>query len=99
MIIIHRERYHCPYILRTGKVCNRGCYRPGGCKLHWNSPTWIPCKECGKLTYSTYGICSNHVSKSRKKVYYHQNKQTELHAKIVMLKNHIPDLPDSIHEV
>ena len=91
--------YRCPYILRTGKVCDRGCYRPEGCKLHWNSPTWIPCKECGKLTYSTYGICNNHVGKYQKRENYRRKKQAELRAKIVILENHIPDLPDSRHEV
>jgi len=49
--------YRCSYILRTGKVCNRGCYRPEGCKVHWDSPPRIPCKECGKLTYSGYDYC------------------------------------------
>nr|CAG8595196.1 12367_t:CDS:2 [Entrophospora candida] len=60
--------YRCPYILRTGKVCGRGCNQPEGCKLHRNSPTRIPCKEygCGKLTYSKYGACRNHASTNYK---------------------------------
>ena len=49
--------YCCPYILRTGEVCNRGCYRPAGCQVHWSSPKRVPCKECGKLTFSKYGAC------------------------------------------
>ena len=36
--------YYCPYILRTGEVCNRRCYDPDGCKVHRNSRQ-VPCKE------------------------------------------------------
>ena len=39
--------YNCPYILRTGEVCNRPCYHPDGCKVHRNSRQ-VPYKECGK---------------------------------------------------
>ncbi|CAH1766258.1 12715_t:CDS:1, partial [Entrophospora sp. SA101] len=53
--------YRCPYILRTGKICNKGCYRPEGCTVHWDSPTRIPCKECGKLTSSKFGACRTHA--------------------------------------
>src|ERR1044072_713523 len=66
--------YQCPYILRSEKVCNRSCYREKGCPIHWNSPSCIPCKECGKLTYSKYGICDNHAGKHRKKEQYHRKK-------------------------
>nr|CAG8638938.1 5276_t:CDS:2 [Entrophospora candida] len=52
--------YRCSYILRTGEECNRGCYHPKGCKVHRDSPIRIPCKECGKLTWSTYGFCEDH---------------------------------------
>ena len=48
--------YYCPYILRTGEVCNRRCYDPKGCKVHRNSRQ-IPCKECGKQTKSGYDYC------------------------------------------
>ena len=39
--------YYCPYILRTGEVCNRRCYDPKGCKVHRNSPKQYPCIEPG----------------------------------------------------
>ena len=52
--------YRCPYIIQTGKVCNEGCYRPEGCRVHWN-PTRVPCKECGKLTSSIFGACRTHA--------------------------------------
>ena len=55
--------YRCPYILRTGEVCNRGYYHPDGCYVHWNSPTRVPCKDCGKLTFSKYDTCDIHVRK------------------------------------
>lgn len=54
--------YYCPYILRTGEVCNRRCYDPDGCKVHRNSRQ-VPCKEkeCGKWTNSTYDYCDTHA--------------------------------------
>jgi len=66
--------YCCPYILRTGEVCNRGCYRPAGCQVHWNSPKRVPCKECGKLTFSKYGACDIHARKHRKMEQYYRKK-------------------------
>lgn len=57
--------YRCPYILRTGEVCNEGCYRVEGCKIRWKSPKRTPCKECGKLTYSTFGVCRDRADKYR----------------------------------
>ena len=70
--------YRCPYILRTGEVCNRGCYRPEGCKVHWDSPARIPCKECGKLTLSTYDFCDIHAKKYRARLGYHRKKLEKL---------------------
>src|SRR6266480_5113927 len=68
--------YQCPYILRNGAVCNKGCYRPEGCKLHWKSPKQVPCKEkeCDKMTSSGYGACKKHSSKDRNKEYYHRKE-------------------------
>ncbi len=53
--------YHYPYILRIGKVCNWGSYQPEGCQVHWDSPMHVPCKDCGKLTFSKYGACDIHA--------------------------------------
>ena len=36
--------YYCPYILRTGEVCNQRCYNSKGCKVHWDSRQ-VACKE------------------------------------------------------
>ena len=66
--------YCCPYILRTGEICNKGCYRPEGCKIHWKAPTRVPCKECGKLTYSGYDYCDTHADKYRRRDRYQQKK-------------------------
>src|SRR6266542_4353863 len=66
--------YQCPYILRSGAVCNEGCYRPEGCKLHWKAPPRKPCIECGKLTLSVYGACKKHSSKYRNMEYYNRKK-------------------------
>ena len=77
--------YHCPYILRTGKVCNEGCYRPEGCRVHWNSPTRVPCKECGKLTSSKFGACRTHAGKYRFQVHYQRKKLEKIAQKSEML--------------
>ena len=54
--------YYCPYILRTGKVCNRRCYDPKGCKVHWNSRQ-VLCKEkeCDKQTRFKYDYYDTHA--------------------------------------
>ncbi|CAB4374169.1 unnamed protein product [Rhizophagus irregularis] len=71
--------YYCPYILRTGEVCNQRCYHPDGCKVHRNS--WqVPCKQpgCKKWTRGGYGFCDPHAKKLRANKRYHQQKLTEL---------------------
>ncbi|GET65354.1 hypothetical protein GLOIN_2v1791272 [Rhizophagus irregularis DAOM 181602=DAOM 197198] len=52
--------YYCPYILRTGEVCNRRCFDPKGCKVHRNSRQ-VLCKECGDPTRSKYDYCDTHA--------------------------------------
>ncbi|PKK79896.1 hypothetical protein RhiirC2_704650 [Rhizophagus irregularis] len=56
--------YRCPYILRSGEVCNQICYQKKECLIHWNSPPCNPCKKCGKLTYLKYGTCNIHAKKT-----------------------------------
>ncbi|RHZ49140.1 hypothetical protein Glove_529g22 [Diversispora epigaea] len=41
--------YYCPYILKTGEVCNRDSFRPAGCQVHWDSPRSVSCKDCGAI--------------------------------------------------
>ncbi|RIB03707.1 hypothetical protein C2G38_2224291 [Gigaspora rosea] len=67
--------YRCPYILRSGEVCNRGCYHPDGCCVHRDSPQ-IPCKEygCVKFTSSKYGACRTHAGKYRSQDHYRRKK-------------------------
>nr|CAG8581562.1 4719_t:CDS:2 [Entrophospora candida] len=70
--------YRCSYILRTDKECNRGCYHPKGCKVHRNAPPRVPCKECGKSTYSDYGFCDPHAKKHRRMAEYFRKKLEKL---------------------
>ena len=66
--------YWCTYILRTGEICGRGSYRPEGCGYHWKSPKRVPCKECGKITSSSYNACSLHAGKYRNMTHYYRKK-------------------------
>ena len=66
--------YNCPYILRSGEVCNEGCYRVEGCRIHWKSPKKNPCIDCGKMTRSEYKACREHAGKYRIKEFYHRKK-------------------------
>ena len=34
----------------------------------------VPCKECGKLTFSKYGACDIHARKHRKMEQYYRKK-------------------------
>ncbi len=79
--------YCCPYILRTGEICNRPCYHPKGCKVHRDSPIRYPCKEygCVKLTYSNYGYCDPHAQKHRRREYKHQKKLEKMAQKSEVL--------------
>jgi len=70
--------YHCSYILRTGKVCNRGFYWPKRCQVHWNLPMHIPCKECDKLTFFKYDTYDIYARKYRKIKQYYQKKLEKL---------------------
>ena len=54
--------YYCPYILRTGEVCNRRYYNPKGCKVHRDSRQ-VACKKsgCKEMTRSKYDYCDTHA--------------------------------------
>ena len=84
--------YHCPYILRTVKICNRGSYRPEGCYVHWKSPVRAPCRDCGKLTSSIHNSSDKHIGKYQSKENYHRKKQTKLCEKINLLENSTFDI-------
>ena len=70
--------YNCPKPLRTGEICNKGCYRPEGCNIHWKSPKRIPCKECGKLMASKYGVCRKHAGKYHSRDNYYKKKLAKM---------------------
>ena len=69
--------YNCPYMLRNGEVCNRGCWRAEGCFIHYKSPVRYPCEECGKLTFSKYKHCEEHAGKYRKREQYYRKKASQ----------------------
>ena len=75
--------YYCPYILRTGEVCNRPCYHPDGCKVYRNSRQ-VP---CGKWTNSTYDYCDTHAKKHRSKEHYHRKKLDKMASIQVIVGN------------
>ena len=72
--------YYCPYILRTGEVCNRRCYNPKGCKVHQDSRQ-VACKEsgCKEMTRSKYDYCDTHAKKRRSKEYYHRKELAKMY--------------------
>jgi len=60
------------------KFVIRRCFHPKGYQIHQNSPSYIPCIECDKQTYSEYGFCNSHARKHRKREQYHRKKQAKL---------------------
>ena len=78
--------YYCPYILRTGEVCNRRCYDPKGCKVHRNSRQ-VPCNECGEPTRSGYDYFDTHAKKHRSREHYHRKKQAKLASTQILVGN------------
>lgn len=53
--------YRCPYKYYSGKICNKPCIRPEGCRLHWKKEKRPLCKKCDKSTVSESGLCSEHI--------------------------------------
>ena len=78
--------YYCPYILRTGEVCNQRCYDLKGCKVHLNSRQ-VLCKECSEETRSKYDYCDIYAKKHRSREYYHQKKQAKLALMQILTEN------------
>ena len=78
--------YYCPYILRTGEVCNQPCYHPDEYKVHRNFRQ-VSCKECGQMTRSEYEFCDEHAKKYRVKEYYNQKKLVKLASMQVVVGN------------
>jgi len=54
------EEYTCQYLLRSGEICGRTCWRVDGCYLHWQARKRFPCKVCGIPTSAEPGLCRNH---------------------------------------
>ena len=53
--------YTCPFLLSSGKICNRTCMKPEGCCDHKNAIPRIPCSDCGRGTHSDSGRCRYHI--------------------------------------
>ena len=53
--------YNCPFLYYSGKVCDKSCMRPEGCRDHWNAIVRLPCTDCGKPTHSGFGRCPLHI--------------------------------------
>ena len=90
--------YNCSQIRRTGEICGRNS-KSEKCYIHRKSPVYTLCRDCGEPNRSKYDACNKHVGKYKSKENYHRKKQDELRIQIAMFKNHIPDLPNSMHEV
>src|SRR2546423_1286501 len=61
-------RLHSQHYARDGEICNKGCYRSEGCKIHWKASTRVPCKECGKLTFSVFRFKDYYQRKTLAKI-------------------------------
>ena len=90
--------FHCSYIRRTGEICG-GNSKSEKCYIHRKSPVYTPCRDCGESNRSKYNACNDHVGKYKSRENYNRKKQDELHAKIDVLKNCIPELPGSGYEL
>src|SRR5277367_4329549 len=55
--------YICDYLHNSGKICNKACTRPKGCRLHHKAKKRPPCTEpgCGKPIRISCGQCRLHV--------------------------------------
>src|SRR3989337_2360135 len=89
--------YYCPYILRTGEVCNRRCYDPKGCKAHRKSRQ-VACKEsgCEEMTKSKYDYYDMHAKKHRSKEHYHQKKLAKMSSASVVNRREVLTLEDQL---
>lgn len=65
----------CKYLYRDGRVCNKRCVRPEGCRVHYKSPKKVPCLACDKPTCSQSGFCSDHNNTAKCKAYRDRKKQ------------------------
>ena len=71
-------KYRCPYKYYSGKICNKACIRPEGCRLHWKIPVRPLCKKCGeKPTESESGRCTDCIGG-----WYVQQHYNRLRAKV-----------------
>jgi hypothetical protein len=63
-------QYTCPFIRRDGSLCGATSTRVEGCGKHWLQLKYKPtpravCPDCGKITFSKYGVCREHNGRYR----------------------------------
>uniref|UniRef100_U9T1R6 Uncharacterized protein n=1 Tax=Rhizophagus irregularis (strain DAOM 181602 / DAOM 197198 / MUCL 43194) TaxID=747089 RepID=U9T1R6_RHIID len=64
-------------ILKTGKFVDEEVIDLRDADITGN-PQRVPCKECGKITSSTYGMCKKHVGKYQNMEYYYWQKLAKI---------------------
>ena len=85
--------YHCSYIFRIGKICNRGSYRSERSTFIGNLQYILLVEiDCGRLTSSIHNASDKHIGKYQSKENYHRKKQTKLCEKINLLENSTFDI-------
>ena len=78
--------YHCSYIFRIGKICNRGSYRSERSTFIGNLQYILLVEiDCGRLTSSIHNASDKHICKYQSKENHHRKKQTKLREKINLL--------------
>jgi len=50
----------CLFGHEPGEICENAYIEPEECR-HWKATRSVPCKVCGKLTFSTSGRCLSHI--------------------------------------
>src|SRR5256885_2278013 len=63
-------QYLRPFIRRDGSLCAATSTRLEGCGRHYLQLKYKPtpravCPDCGKITFSKYGVCRQHNGKHR----------------------------------
>lgn len=71
--------YTCNYLLKSGTICGRACYRSNGCCKHWKAKERLPCSVCGTPTSSKPGLCRNHFG-----TYYVKEYFKRIHEKAIL---------------
>ena len=75
--------HRCPYIGKTGFLCDKPCARAAGCAHHWKRESYKPCLGCDEgWTKSISGYCHSGSCAARQqaaccKRYYRKNTMND----------------------